>query len=243
MKKPGEVLPAKTSPFSSQAIPSMIRIRARKAKAPAAMPTTEPRSSLATFSVTSALASSNSSRISDEVPVETSKTRSATDFFSASDPGAGARGGLIGGGVWLGSGMSLLRGVFVEDAAPDHGGEPGGGDAGKRTAGGKHAAPEQSSDHLVFHTRLRPYLSRLEAVTDRRHHKFLGLVEVCVGGGDEVEDPAREQLLDRPVEGHRGEHRRHVVAEGAGGLAVLDDLGDRLVGAADLRQVGTPEGI
>src|SRR3954453_14849094 len=65
---------------------------------------------------------------------------------------------------------------------------------------------------------LRPYLSRLEAVADRRHHKFLGLVEVCVGGGDWVEDPAREQLLDRAVERHRGEHRRHVVTEGAGGL-------------------------
>src|SRR4051794_1125394 len=153
MKKPGQVLPSKTSSFSSQAMPSMIKIRARKAKVPAAMPTTEPRSSLPTFSVTSALASSNSSRISDEVPVETSKTRSATDFFSASEPGGGTCDGSIGGGVWLGSGIALLRGVFVEDATPDHGGEAGGGDAGKRTAGGEHAAPEQSSDHLVFHTR------------------------------------------------------------------------------------------
>src|SRR6478672_13700871 len=77
--------------------------------------------------------------------------------------------------------------------------------------------------------RSRPYLSWPEAVADRRHHKSLGLLEVCVGSRDDVEDPAREQLLDRPVEGHRGEQRRDVVAEGALPLPVLDDLGDRLV--------------
>jgi hypothetical protein len=60
----------------------MTRIRARKAKMPAATPTTEPLRSFATFSLISALASSNSPRIRFEVPSVTSKTRSPSGFFS-----------------------------------------------------------------------------------------------------------------------------------------------------------------
>ena len=65
-KKPGHALPSKSSSASSQAIPCMIRISARKAKTPAAMPTAEPRRIFATFSETSAFASSISSRTSVE---------------------------------------------------------------------------------------------------------------------------------------------------------------------------------
>src|SRR5680860_1466692 len=89
----------------------------------------------------------------------------------------------------------------------------------------------------------RPYLSRLETVADRRRYKGLCLLEVGVGGGGQLEDPAGELLLDRAVEGHRGERGVDVAAEGARLLPVGDDLGDRVVGAADLRQVGAAEGV
>src|ERR1044072_7427378 len=89
----------------------------------------------------------------------------------------------------------------------------------------------------------RPYLSRLETVADRRRDKSLCLVEVGIGGGDQLEDPAREELLDRAVERHRGEVRVDVAAEGIRLLTLGDDLGDRVVGTADLRQVGAPERV
>ena len=61
--------------------------------------------------------------------------------------------------------------------------------------------------------------------------------------GDQLEHPAGEKLLDRAVEPHRGELRVDVLAKGARSLAVGDDLGDHVVGAADLRQVGAPERV
>jgi hypothetical protein len=81
----------------------MTRISARKAKTPAAAPTAEPRSSLVTFSVTSVLASSNSSRIRADVFSETSKTSSPTDFWVGSSCG----------GVVAGSGRTIVTPVAL----------------------------------------------------------------------------------------------------------------------------------
>src|SRR3954452_10801396 len=237
-KKPGQALPSKTSSASSQAMPSMTRIRARKAKTPAAIPTTEPRRILPTFSEISVLASSISSRTSEELFSATSKTSSETERSSW----VGRCGtSLPGGGVPVPS-ATLLGRILVVDAAEDDGGEARRGDAGERTAGGQHAAPDETLGDVVIHG-ARPYLSGLETVADRRHQQGLCLVEIAVGGRDHLEDPARKQLLDRAVEGHRGEGGVDVAAKDAGLLAVGDDLGDRVISAADLPQVGAAEGV
>src|SRR6187399_114018 len=206
-KKPGQASPSKTSSASSQATPSMMRIRARKAKVPAAIPTTEPRRSLPTFSEISLLASSISSRTSEELFSATSKTSSLTE-----------RSSWRWGGM-PGPSATLVGRVLVVDAAKDDGGEARRDDAGKRAAGGEHAAPDESFGDLVIHW-ARPYLSGLETVADRRHQQGLCLVEVAVGGRDHLEDPAGEELLDRPVEGHRGEVGVDVAAEDPRRLAV-----------------------
>src|SRR5262245_34288998 len=121
----------------------------------------------------------------------------------------GACGGMPEGSV------TLLRRIFVEEAAEGEGGDPCGHDAGNSAAGGKHPTPGEASDDVVVH-RCRPYLSWLEAVADRRDDKRPCLVEVSIGGRDHLEDPAGEELLDRSVEGHRGEGRVDVAAEDAG---------------------------
>src|SRR3954451_2732078 len=210
-KKPGQALPSKTSSASSQATPSITKIRARKAKTPAAMLTTEPRRILPTFSEISVLASSISSRTSEELFSATSKTSSETERSSC----VGRCGAsLPGGGVPVPS-ATLLGRVLVVDTAEDDGGEARRDDAGKRTAGGEHAAPDEAFGDLVIHW-ARPYLSGLETVADRRHQQGLCLVEITVGVREYLEDPAREKLLDRPVEGHRGEGGVDVAAEDAG---------------------------
>src|SRR6478672_8399554 len=107
-------------------MPSMTRIRARKAKMPAAMPTTEPRRILPTFSEISVFASSISSRTSEELFSATSKTSSETDRSSAVGR-CGASG--LGGGVPVPS-ATLLGRVFVVDTEEDEGGEAGRDDAG-----------------------------------------------------------------------------------------------------------------
>src|SRR6476659_5897369 len=61
----------------------------------------------------------------------------------------------------------------------------------------------------------------VQAGADRLHDEPLGLVEVALGLRQRVEDPAREHLLDRPVERHRGELRRDVGAELARRLGLL----------------------
>src|SRR6185437_10926864 len=94
--------------------------------------------------------------------------------------------------------------------------------------------PAQTSRLTISFSMRRPYLSRLEAVADRSRDKTLCLLEVGVGGGDQLEDPAGEQLLDRAVEGHRGEVGIDVAAERPRGLPLGNDLRDRVVGAADL---------
>src|SRR3954454_3841553 len=81
----------------------------------------------------------------------------------------------------------------------------------------------------------------VQAAADRLHDEPLGVVEIRLLLGKGVEDPAREHLLDRPVERHRGELRRHVVAELARYLGLVDDRGDQAVGLADLGQVGLAE--
>src|SRR5687767_8635754 len=78
--------------------------------------------------------------------------------------------------------------------------------------------------------------ARLEAGADRLDDHLAGAVEVVLAGRDQLEDPAREQLLDRPVEPHRDDLRVEVGAELARLLRVADDLRDPLVGAADLRE-------
>src|SRR3954449_7415139 len=47
----------------------------------------------------------------------------------------------------------------------------------------------------------------VQAAADRLHDATLGGVEIRLLLGEGVEDPAGEHLLDRPVEGHRGELR------------------------------------
>ena len=47
----------------------------------------------------------------------------------------------------------------------------------------------------------------LEAPADRLDDQPLGALEVLLALGQQPEDPAGEQLLDRAVEGHRGEAR------------------------------------
>src|SRR6188472_1620836 len=139
-KKPGQALPSKTSSASSQATPSMTRISARKAKMPAARPTTEPRRILVTFSVISVFASSISSRTSDELFSATSKTSSLTERSSSRS-----------GGMPVPSG-TLLRRVLVEYALPNNGGDASSGDAGQGAAGRQHATPGEAFDDLVVHS-------------------------------------------------------------------------------------------
>ena len=67
IRYPAQGSPSKKSEFRPSANACISRIRARKAKTPAAMPTAEPRASVVTFSLTSVLASSISSRIRFEV--------------------------------------------------------------------------------------------------------------------------------------------------------------------------------
>src|SRR4051794_18587402 len=146
-KKPGQALPSKTSSASSQATPSITKIRARKAKTPAAMPTTEPRRILPTFSEISVLASSISSRTSEELFSATSKTSSETERSSC----VGRCGEpLPGGGVPVPS-ATLLGRILVVDAAEDEGGEARRGNAGQGAAGGEHAAPGEALDDVVLH--------------------------------------------------------------------------------------------
>src|SRR3954447_24613479 len=144
------MLPPSSSSPSSQAIPCRIRISARKAKVPAAVPTTEPRRILVTFSESSALASSISSRTSVEALSETSTTRSASERCSGA---GGGSGGGIGGGFWTGSAMSLLlRRVLVVDAAEGDRRDPRGGDARQGTGGGQEAAPDETFNEVVLHS-------------------------------------------------------------------------------------------
>src|SRR5262245_22382295 len=66
-------------------------------------------------------------------------------------------------------------------------------------------------------TSLRP---GLEAVAHGLDDHRAKLVEVLV---DQLEDPARKELLDRAVEPHRGDQRVHVRTERSLRLAVGDD--------------------
>src|SRR5688500_28220 len=72
--------------------------------------------------------------------------------------------------------------------------------------------------------------SRDQPSADGLHDKRLGLLVLGLALGEEVEDPARQDLLDRAVEGQRGELRRDVRAELAVGLAALDDRADARIG-------------
>src|ERR1700759_614364 len=96
MKKPGQVLPLKTSSFSSQAMPSITRISARKGKTPAEIPTTAPLAILPAFSETSALASWISSRTRPETPSVTPKTSSPSLRWGLGSLGGGTAGGVFG---------------------------------------------------------------------------------------------------------------------------------------------------
>src|SRR5262249_36018881 len=147
-KNPGHALPLKTSSSSSQAMPSTIRTSANAANTPAAAPTAEPRMILPTFSLTSALASSISSRTRTEVFSETSKISSPTDWSSVGF-----------GGVTPGPAIEALLGrLLVKHAPPEDGGQPGRRDARQGAARRQHPAPNETFDHVVLHTRQGPTL-------------------------------------------------------------------------------------
>ena len=63
---------------------------------------------------------------------------------------------VVGGGVVVGRGSvrrCSLRRVLLEDAGPDHGGDPVRGDAGERAGRGQQPGPEQPPDDVVIHFR------------------------------------------------------------------------------------------
>src|SRR6188472_4642817 len=92
---------------------------------------------------------------------------------------------------------------------------------------------DPSDSHMAVRA-LRRAVASLEAAADCLDQHLASAVEVAVAAGDQAEHPARQELLDRAVEPHRRELRIDVVAELAGRLGVGDDLGDQIVGAADL---------
>src|SRR4051794_37075765 len=83
--------------------------------------------------------------------------------------------------------------------------------------------------------------ARVQPAADRLHHEPLGLLVLVLATRKQVEDPRREDLLDRPVEGHGGVLRRDGGLERSLRLGPLDDSGDPVVGLADLDQVRAPE--
>src|SRR3954465_251598 len=83
----------------------------------------------------------------------------------------------------------------------------------------------------------------LEAAADRLDDQALGALVVLVRLREHVEDPGREQLLDRAVEAHRAELGGDVGLERAVGARLLDDPRDEAVGLLDLGRVVTAEGI
>ena len=105
----------------------MIMVSAASTKIPATIPTAAPRSSVLTFSVTSVLASSISSRTRIEACSVMSKTSSPTDFSSW-----GPSGSAPSGGCW-----AAASGV--------PGGGAGGAAAGEEFSGG-HSPGGSSSN-------------------------------------------------------------------------------------------------
>src|SRR3954453_2488738 len=103
-------------------------------------------------------------------------------------------------------------------------------------------SPDQSRRSEGWWLVKRGVLSRaaVESLADGLHDERLRLVELL---GDDAEDPAGQDLLDRPVERQRGELRRDVVTELPGPLRTGHDLGDQLVGLADLGEVRAPERV
>src|SRR5262249_6176462 len=117
-----------------------------------------------TFSVTSALASSISSRIKVEVFSETSKTSSPTVRCSG-------RGGCGGGEDGATAALATRAGPRWRAAArPAPGraprwrwrgpGDARGEDAGECAAAGEHAAPDQPADDVVVHSPTLPIAAR-----------------------------------------------------------------------------------
>ena len=114
-----------------------------------------------------------------------------------------------------------------------------GGDRGQRAQPGQQAGPHEALDHLVVgHGRgsqaddsdvCASSPSQIVPTT-----KSLGALVVGVALVQQAEDPARQHLLDRAVERHRGELRRHRVAELAVALRLAHDVSDQPVGLADL---------
>src|SRR3954447_5455804 len=148
--------------------------------------------------------------------------------------------------LWGCAGRRSLRRIFPEGATPNHGGHARGGDRGQRSQSCEEPRPDQPLDDFVLHLR-QPTSDRrsgaVEPCADRLDHEILGLLVLGVALWQQVEDPAREHLLDRAVERHRCELRRDRVLERALLLRLGHDLGDQLVGLADLRQVGLAERV
>src|SRR4051794_10427023 len=85
--------------------------------------------------------------------------------------------------------------------------------------------------------------SDLEPAADRLHDELLGPLELLLARGQDSEDPAGQKLLDGPVEAHRGELGGDVRLERAVVARLVHDLGDQVVGLADLAEVVAREGV
>src|SRR3954452_3023008 len=76
----------------------------------------------------------------------------------------------------------------------------------------------------------RARASRFQAAADRGHDVVLRALVGALALVEQAEDPSREHLLDRPVEGHGGELGGHVGAELPRALRLLHDPADEPVG-------------
>src|SRR3954468_5176187 len=84
---------------------------------------------------------------------------------------------------------------------------------------------------------------RLETATYGLNYQRLGPFKLLIGGGQVAEDPAREELLDRAVEAHRGEVGRDVRLERAVLARAVDDRRDHRVRLADLVEMRGAERV
>src|SRR3954471_2542913 len=83
----------------------------------------------------------------------------------------------------------------------------------------------------------------LEAPAYGLHYQRLCALKLLVRSWQISEDPARQELLDRAVEAHRGEVGGDVLLERAVGARRLDDRRDHPVGLADLLEVLAAERV
>src|SRR4029453_17993827 len=108
---------------------------------------------------------------------------------------------------WGCGGPRSLRRIFPEGPAPDRRRHASGDHGRQGTEAGEQPRPDEALDHVVLH---RPApISRgrgrsVETAADRLDDERLGLLELGVAARQRLEDPPREHLLDRAVEGPGG---------------------------------------